>query len=179
MRSKSKYLLYGLLALGIICFVACSGDSGSEDSGTESDSSRSGSSGYVPPYKRSDTGTVAGTIEAIKLAGAFDVDEESADSEFNGKQMNVNGKVTSKGRNKAGTGYIILQGTGVWDPGLSIECVEASIRLDIDSVNVMQSVTVRGVVQGFMDTIKDLDDQRGLFNSTGKEIQLSGCVLVE
>ncbi len=174
MRSKSKHLIFAWLALGVICFAACSGDSA-----TETDSAASSDSGYVPPYQRSDTGNVAGTIEAIKLAGAFDVDAESADSEFNGKQMIVNGKVTSRGRNKAGTAYIVLQGTGVWDPGLSVECVEASIKLDVDSVNVMDNVSIRGVVQGFMDTVKDLDDQRGLFNSTGKEIQISGCVLVE
>ena len=179
MKSKSMHLVFAWLALGVICFAACSQDSGAGDSATEGDSSNSSDSGYIPPYKRSDTGNVTGTIEAIKLAGAFDVDGESADAEFKDKQMIVNGKVTSKGRNKAGTAYIILQGTGVWDPGLSVECVEASIRLDVDSVNVMDEVSVRGVVQGFMDTVKDLDDQRGLFNSTGKEVQISGCVLIE
>ena len=168
MKPISKNILYGFLALGIMCLAACSGDS--EQNSDSASAVQSGSQGTRTEELK--------TVQAIKLAGAFDVDEQSAAAEYMGKEIKVTGAVTSIGTNKAGVSYIILRGTGNYDPGLSIECVEGSIRLDIENVSIMANIIVRGHVQGFQDTIKDVDDQRMLFNSTGKEIQLAGCSVV-
>ena len=168
MKPISKNILYGFLTLGIMCLAACSGDS--EQNSDSASAVQSGSQGTRTEELK--------TVQAIKLAGAFDVDEQSAAAEYMGKEIKVTGAVTSIGTNKAGVSYIILRGTGNYDPGLSIECVEGSIRLDIENVSIMANIIVRGHVQGFQDTIKDVDDQRMLFNSTGKEIQLAGCSVV-
>ena len=168
MKPISKNILYGFLALGIMCLAACSGDS--EQNSDSASAVQSGSQGTRTEELK--------TVQAIKLAGAFDVDEQSAAAEYMGKEIKVTGAVTSIGTNNAGVSYIILRGTGNYDPGLSIECVEGSIRLDIENVSIMANIIVRGHVQGFQDTIKDVDDQRMLFNSTGKEIQLAGCSVV-
>ena len=174
MKPISKNILYGFLALGIMCLAACSGDSEQNSdsaSAVQSGSQVTRTEAIIPRQELK-------TVQAIKLAGAFDVDEQSADAEYMGKEIKVTGAVTSIGTNKAGVSYIILRGTGNYDPGLSIECVEGTIRLDIENVSIMANITVRGHVQGFQDTIKDVDDQRMLFNSTGKEIKLGGCSVV-
>ena len=83
----------------------------------------------------------------------------------------------SSGTNKSGVSYVILQGSGVsFTPGTAIECVLTEDGVEaLSRVSIMETVTIRGTVRGFSETVKDVEGQFALFNSTGLDIAITEC----
>ena len=117
------------------------------------------------------------TVLASKLAGEYELDEEAAKVKYDGKEFDIEGSVISSGTNKSGVSYVILQGSGVsFTPGTAIECVLTDSGVEaLSRVSIMETVTIRGTVRGFSDTVKDIEGQFALFNSTGNDIAITEC----
>ena len=116
-------------------------------------------------------------VLASKLAGEYELDEEAAKVKYDGKEFDIEGSVISSGTNKSGVSYVILQGSGVsFTPGTAIECVLTESGVEaLSRVSIMETVIIRGTVRGFSDTVKDIEGQFALFNSTGNDIAITEC----
>ena len=117
------------------------------------------------------------TVQASKLAADYELDEEAAKVKYDGKEFDIEGSVISSGTNKSGVSYVILQGSGVsFTPGTAIECVLTDSGVEaLSRVSIMETVTIRGTVRGFSDTVKDIEGQFALFHSTGNDIAITEC----
>ena len=152
-----------LLTAGLLMAAACGGDS--EDAETPA------------PGAETAAQDASETVLASKLAGEYELDEEAAKVKYDGKEFDIEGSVISSGTNKSGVSYVILQGSGVsFTPGTAIECVLTDSGVEaLSRVSIMETVTIRGTVRGFSDTVKDIEGQFALFNSTGNDIAITEC----
>ena len=152
-----------LLTAGLLMAAACGGDS--EDAETPA------------PGAETAAQDASETVQASKLAADYELDEEAAKVKYDGKEFDIEGSVISSGTNKSGVSYVILQGSGVsFTPGTAIECVLTDSGVEaLSRVSIMETVTIRGTVRGFSDTVKDIEGQVALFNSTGNDIAITEC----
>lgn len=152
-----------LLTAGLLMAAACGGDS--EDAETPA------------PGAETAVQDASETVQASKLAADYELDEEAAKVKYDGKEFDIEGSVISSGTNKSGVSYVILQGSGVsFTPGTAIECVLTDSGVEaLSRVSIMETVTIRGTVRGFSDTVKDIEGQFALFNSTGNDIAITEC----
>jgi hypothetical protein len=152
-----------LLTAGLLMAAACGGDS--EDAETPA------------PGAETAAQDASETVQASKLAADYELDEEAAKVKYDGKEFDIEGSVISSGTNKSGVSYVILQGSGVsFTPGTAIECVLTDSGVEaLSRVSIMETVTIRGTVRGFSDTVKDIEGQFALFNSTGNDIAITEC----
>jgi hypothetical protein len=161
--------MFILLSAGLLALAACGGDS--EQAATAGPETR-----YVP------TAGAGGTlsITAAKLAADYDLNDVDADAKFKGKELEIVGSVISFGTNKSEVSYVILQGSGVsFTPGTAVECVLTESGVDaLSRVSIMATATIKGTVQGFGETVKDVEGQFALFNSTGNDITISECLVL-
>lgn len=120
------------------------------------------------------------TVLASDLASDYELDEEAAIAKYDGKEFDIEGSVISSGTNKSGVSYVILQGSGVsFTPGTAIECVLTEEGTEaLSRVSIMETVTIRGTVRGFSETVKDVEGQFALFNSTGLDIGITECAVL-
>ena len=158
-----------LLTAGLLMAAACGGDSDDAEPTAPAETAET----EAAPQAQD----AAETVKASKLAGEYELDEEAAKVKYDGKEFDIEGSVISSGTNKSGVSYVILQGSGVsYTPGTAIECVltEAGVEA-LSRVSIMETVTIRGTVRGFSDTVKDVEGQFALFNSTGNDIAITDC----
>jgi hypothetical protein len=158
-----------LLAAVLLASAACGGDSDDAEPTAPAETAET----EAAPQAQD----AAETVKASKLAGEYELDEEAAKVKYDGKEFDIEGSVISSGTNKSGVSYVILQGSGVsYTPGTAIECVltEAGVEA-LSRVSIMETVTIRGTVRGFSDTVKDVEGQFALFNSTGNDIAITDC----
>ena len=169
MLHKPMPTIFILLSAGVLALAACGGDS--ERAATAGPETR-----YVP------TAGAGGTlsITAAKLAADYDLNDVDADAKFKGKELEIVGSVISFGTNKSEVSYVILQGSGVsFTPGTAVECVLTESGVDaLSRVSIMATATIKGTVQGFGETVKDVEGQFALFNSTGNDITISECLVL-
>ena len=161
------YFFICLLTAGLLMAAACGGDS--EDAETPAPAAETEA---VPEAQ-----DASETVKASKLAADYELDEEAAKVKYDGKEFDIEGSVISSGTNKSGVSYVILQGSGVsFTPGTAIECVLTDSGVEaLSRVSIMETFTIRGTVRGFSDTVKDIEGQFALFNSTGNDIAITEC----
>ena len=157
------YFFICLLTAGLLMAAACGGDS--ENAETPA------------PTAETEAQDASETVKASKLAADYELDEEAAKVKYDGKEFDIEGSVISSGTNKSGVSYVILQGSGVsFTPGTAIECVLTDSGVEaLSRVSIMETFTIRGTVRGFSDTVKDIEGQFALFNSTGNDIAITEC----
>ena len=158
-----------LLTAGLLMAAACGGDSDDAEPTAPAETAET--------EAVSEASWASETVLASKLAGEYELDEEAAKVKYDGKEFDIEGSVISSGTNKSGVSYVILQGSGVsFTPGTAIECVLTDSGVEaLSRVSIMETVTIRGTVRGFSDTVKDIEGQFALFNSTGNDIAITEC----
>ena len=168
-RQILAYSIISLLAVALVAAAACGGDS--DDPEPTAPALTAGTE--VAP----ETPDTPETVLASILASDYELDEEAAKAKYDGKEFDIGGSVISSGTNKSGVSYVILQGSGVsYTPGTAIECVLTEDGVEaLSRVSIMETVTIRGTVRGFSETVKDVEGQFALFNSTGLDIGITEC----
>ena len=120
------------------------------------------------------------SIAATQLAGEYDLDSVAAAAKFKGKTLDVNGTVISLGTNKSGVSYVDLRGTGNYDAGSVVQCVLTNTGTTaLSQIGVMEDVTITGTVEGPGESVKDKEGQLSLFMSTGLDVIIGDCSVVQ
>lgn len=163
------YSIICLMAAVLMTSAACGGDSEDAEPTAPAETAQT----EAAP----ETQDTPEEILASDLASDYELDEEAAKAKYDGKEFDIEGSVISSGTNKSGVSYVILQGSGVsFTPGTAIECVLTEDSVDaLSRVSIMETVTIRGTVRGFSETVKDVEGQFALFNSTGLDIGITEC----
>ena len=167
-RMLTSSIIY-LLAAALLAAAACGGDSDDAEPTAPAETAETEAAPQAQDASE--------TVLASKLAGEYELDEEAAKAKYDGREFDIEGSVISSGTNKSGVSYVILQGSGVsYTPGTAIECVLTEAGFEaLSRVSIMETVTIRGNVRGFSETIKDVEGQFALFNSTGMDIAVTEC----
>ena len=161
-----------LIAIFSLALSACGGSSNGQDAGEAPQGS-----GII----RQTGGTIVdgAAVTAALIAGDYARDEALADAKYKGKVVEVVGVVSEFGKTAAEVPYVVLSGI-YWFP---IQCILPDTETEVPSQVVKgQPTTIRGRVEGMLDSVKveDEDDVFAIFQSFGDQrITLSACGLVE
>ena len=104
-------------------------------------------------------------------------DAAATDAKVRGKLVEVTGMVSTFGTNKDDVGYVNIQGAS---RGAPIQCVftEPGPKESFADPRQGQRSTLRGIAEGYGETVKDEEGQFALFMSQGDIITLSDCSVV-
>ena len=104
-------------------------------------------------------------------------DTAATDAKVRGKLVEITGMVSTFGTNKNDVAYVNIQGASRGGP---IQCIftEPGPKESFSDLRSGQQSTVRGIAEGYGETVKDEEGQFALFMSQGDIITLSDCSLV-
>lgn len=160
-----RYQAFLLLTLGTLLLTACGGSSGGA---APEPTAETAIEGAVPASL---------TFKSGIFAGEYMRDAAATDAKVRGKLVEVTGMVSTFGTNKDNVAYVNIQGAS---RGAPIQCVfaEPGPKESFSGLTQGQQSTVRGIAEGYSETVKDEEGQFALFMSQGDIITLSDCSVV-